>query len=517
MSSSKPVICENLSKFRYGTFIEFASTPIHVATSLEIVANNPKIEWEYKYWGNSTFWKIGMNVEFNQYKNRFPERLSDFLKRMNVPENKCTTEMLFNGDHVRSKMSNLEELIRSTRRISDLRRWDGDFGDVGAAVANAYASLFNDKYTPITWNVGIIRKLTLSYLQVYESTLNLCELNEKRGVSKSEHVFITYNGRFLHERAVRDACNAFGFPIYFHETTRDKYFLRSEGFHDRTANQELWLSHWQNSSEPFERKHEIARDYYKGLEVAHNPFHTKNKDLLDSIVRKPYVVYFTSNDDETLGFWDVWKEELGNQLEVLKQLYSFFSTRKEVELIIRIHPNTKNKPWQVRRIWKNIKPSENVRVINEKSEISSLELAKKSLGVMTFGSTIGLQASFLKKPVCVLADCAYDRLNCVTKINSLADLQEWYESLGGKDSFDNEGWVDSLVRPYFVATAGVKFNLFTISLHGWNSWSLDPEGIELLFPAGLKLKKSRVERRLRILLLRIRHVFNVDLDRGERF
>lgn len=512
MSSLIPTIHEDLSPFSEGTIIEFASTPIHIATSLEILANNPRIDWEYKYWGNSTLWKNGMNLEFFHYKSEFPEGLSNYLMRLNVQKGKFTTDMPFSINRVRSRFSSLERLIQSCKKVSDLRVLDGEFGNVGAAVANAYASIFNDKYTNISWNIATIRKLVLSYLQVYESTVSLCEQLEQRGVSRSKHVFITYNGRFLHERAVRDACDALGFPIYFHETTRDRYFLRSEGFHDRIANQKLWLSHWQNSDQTFEEKYEIAKNYYEGLEAKENPFHTREKNLFNPRLRKPYLIFFTSNDDETLGFWDVWKEQLGNQLEVIDKLYSFFSTKEDIELIIRIHPNTKNKPWQVRRIWSGIRSRRNVFVIDEESRISSIELAKESLGVITFGSTIGLQSSFLKKPVCVLADCAYDLLDCVTKINDMGEFYDWCENLKMSKSFNKETWEDSLVRPYFVATAGVRFKIFTISLADWNSWSPDPSTIESLYPSSLKVRRNRMGRRLKIAFLKMRHIFNFKLD-----
>jgi hypothetical protein len=500
-------IHHDLSSYKSATFISFCSTPIHVATSLEIIQNHLQVNWNYLYWGNQTRWKIGMNLEYRQYGPRFPRELEKALVRIGLKDFQYTSNFKFDSDSVDRRFKVLKPLLDKCIKVEDLKRLDTIIPGVGAAIANAYTLIIRDKYTSIRWNRLLLQRLLISYLEVYEATLKLLE-------TRQTDVVIIYNGRYLHERAVRDACEVSKRKVLMHESTRDKYFLRQEGFHDRIANQRLWSKFWDDSTLPLEDKLQVAYDYFEGLNSRVNPFFTGGVVPEFSNSKSSFVVFFTSNDDETVGFWDIWTEKLGNQFEVIEKLRAIFEEQKDLRLVIRVHPNTRNKPWQVRKKWSRIKPSHSVSVISANSKQSSMELVKNSIGVMTFGSTIGLESAFLGKRVAVLCDANYDMFTFVSKCDSWETLNSWIEGLNYSNATTEEERIDACKRAYFVSHAGVPFLHHEIVLTDWNSWNPSEKAGFELNEGGSLMMFWKICRRIVLFTFRFWHMANS--PRGKR-
>lgn len=85
------------------------------------------------------------------------------------------------------------------------------------------------------------------------------------------------------------------------------------------------LDHWKNSDLSLENRIEIGSKYFFELRSRLRPFFTETKqDFKNS---KPYFVYFSSSDDEAVGFWDEWNEPLGEQLECVKSYRKFLMNK----------------------------------------------------------------------------------------------------------------------------------------------------------------------------------------------
>lgn len=496
-----PEILHDLSPYEDITVISFCSTPIHIATSLEIIQNNLQKRWQYVYWGNRTYFRNGMNLEYRRFRSQFPKEIENYFVSRNLSV-KCTTDFSFDSASVLAQFKEINALVEKCNNVEDLREIDEILPSVGAALANAYVQVIRDKYSNISWNKILLKRLLYSYLETYHATLKLIS-------SKAIDLVLIYNGRYLHERAVRDACLMNKIRVVMHETTRDKYFLRLEGFHDRVANQKLWSDFWNESTLSVHDRISIANEYFEGLQSKVSPFFTGTKLNDLSAESNKYVVFFTSNDDETIGFWDIWKEKLGNQFEVIDKLRELFAEQQELSLIIRVHPNTNNKPWQVRRKWSKEKASSNVTVIPASSKESSIELVKNSVGVMTFGSTIGLESIFLGKKVAVLCDSSYDNLDSVSKCDDWKSVKMWLQSLRSYESVTEEARVQACKRAYFVSRAGIPFQHFEVLLTRWNSWNPSRNSDSPLFARSKFTLFWKIWQKIVISIFRWWHVANL--------
>jgi hypothetical protein len=218
----------------------------------------------------------------------------------------------------------------------------------------------------------------------------------------------------------------------------------------------------------------------------------------DLKISKPYFVYFSSSDDEAVGFWDEWNEPLGEQIECVRRLQKIFDGQNKYEFIVRLHPNLKNKSDNQKNGWLTIKDSESSRVIGPEEPISSYELLDNSVGSITFGSTIGLESAFALKPSLVIADCGYDLLGVVDKAISWADVSNWIfknHKINEEELLHRRN--QACIRGFFIATGGLTFNYTTlvdIGLGAWNATSFD----------GMRVKSNSIIGKYRKLISHIK-------------
>jgi hypothetical protein len=106
-------------------------------------------------------------------------------------------------------------------------------------------------------------------------------------------------------------------------------------------------------------------------------------------------------------------------------LIEIFSNQNTYELVIRLHPNLLNKPPKIIKKWQSLKTNHNSVLIQPGEKISSYDLIDDCVGVINFGSTIGIEAAYYEKPVLVMADCKYDELEIADKLFKWDEIESW--------------------------------------------------------------------------------------------
>ena len=429
-----------------------------------------------------------MSVKFENLTGKHSKAFEKLIKHAAMNVN-FTSKIKFDHDWVSTMTANLSNAISNASNISMLKEINVLGVKPGAALANEITTLTKNRDIDLNKNRSLVRVLVESYLQIYSAVTKFIIVNSL------DRIFL-FNGRFLHERAVWDAARAQGVQVVLFETTRNRYFLREEGFHSRTNNQKVMLEHWENSDLNLKKRLEIGSKYFSELRSRSRPFFMETtKDLK---ISKPYFVYFSSSDDEAVGFWDEWNEPLGEQIECVRRLQKIFDSQNKYELIVRLHPNLKNKSDNQKLGWLTIKDSESSRLIGPEEPISSYELLDNSVGSITFGSTIGLESAFALKPSLVLADCGYDLLAVVDKATSWADVSNWIfknHKINEEELLHRRN--RACIRGFFIATGGITFKYTTlvdIGLGAWNATSFD----------GMRIKSNSIIRKYRKLISHIK-------------
>lgn len=129
--------------------------------------------------------------------------------------------------------------------------------------------------------------------------------------------------------------------------------------------------------------------------------------------RKHNIVVFNSSEDEfaTIGP-DFEKYKLfGSQLEGLIFIKEELKDNPEVQVTLRIHPNLSNIKYKYVSDLYQLR-SKNFNIISADSNVSSYALLENADTVIVFGSTIGIEAVYWKKPTILLGGSMYYKLNC---------------------------------------------------------------------------------------------------------
>lgn len=444
-------------------FFQFSSNSMHFAASLEILSHESSAPNKnfYSIWGGKTKYLERRALGF---KALTPFRLSKPFKLIQKIDSKINLNPKFEYDKkwVNARLKEFESRISGLRKLEDLQKMKLGELNPSAALVNEVVSLTKFRDADLSKVKNQIRKLLRSYLEVYSATSMFIEKHEIEKV----HL---YNGRFIHERAVWDCIKANNLEISLFEVMRNRYLQRSNGFHDRTENQRIIRSHWEQSGQSLEEKIKIGSEYFVELRGNSNPF-IKIKTVQLKL-DKPYFVFFTNSDDEAVGFWEVWEEKLGNQIECVTKLQDYFESQNEYALVIRIHPNLLNKSQNAIKAWEHIVSRKNSIVIGPGDAISSYEILDNSQGSISFGTTLSIEAAYARIPSLVLADCAYDELGAVDKLSDWNQVYNWIENV---KTFSNSQLelrrINSCLRGYYLSTYGLNFQNTVLSHREWGSW-----------------------------------------------
>ena len=476
-------------------FIQFASSPIHFAALLEIARDQflAQKSIHYAIWGAKTHFPCRMSANFQSLSTNLPKKISRALKTA-APRSEITKQIGFDSLWVSEMMSLLLPILAEIKSISDFTQLRINGLNPGPAIANEFVTITKSRNSIPNENLELIHDMLRSYLEVFSATRIWLREN-------SIHELYLFNGRFLHERAAWDASKMEEVMVMIFETTRDRLHIRPEGFHNRNNNQRLMLEHWRESKESDCFKFEVSDQWFSNLRSDKNPFSTENTAGVE--LDAPYILYFSNSDDEAVGFWEHWNQNLGTQIECVRELIRIVNVQSEYELVIRLHPNLASKPEGDQREWLDLLDSEHVRVIGPNEPISSYGLIQSSRAVITFGSTIGIEAAYMNKPVMVLADCKYDELGFAFKPTDWESAKSWIENSKNVSSAELlERKKLSRIFGYFIFTGGQKFKYAKLVEIGWGAWKV----IDFL---GFSWDESRILDLYRRFLLKMKFISKI--------
>ena len=270
-------------------------------------------------------------------------------------------------------------------------------------------------------------------LSDYKKTFKLAYIAAHSALlSERPKTVYIYNGRFLQERAVWEACKTLSIPVIFYEKFNpawlDKYFLFSQPTHSPVYRSEV-MNEFGNrmmSSQPTEFV-SLGMKWFSDRSLGKTQKYTKlQKHGLNLKVNRPYFIFFHSSEDELITT-DLISEYWGSQHTALALLVDTMTTIGEYDLVIRMHPNLLYKSRKEIRFWNEIgkdlvvsKPW--IHYIPPESKINSYALIEQAVGVITVGSTIGVEAAFMNKISILLGRAFHEQMNITQNPANLEEL-----------------------------------------------------------------------------------------------
>lgn len=190
--------------------------------------------------------------------------------------------------------------------------------------------------------------------------------------------------------------------------------------HDRTAIQQRI-----RRNEPDQQ---LAHDYYDGRrDRRHNKFAAKHRHFHPPEVEDRYrrkVTFYLSSQDECESLGPSWRSPFRNNAEVIRQACEAFP---DYYFCVRFHPNQANILSDVTRGFRGLQRLPNLSIYYPDDDVDSYSLLDWSDVVVTFASTVAIEACWQGKPVVQLGPSFFDQLNISETPRT---VQEFLQLLG---------------------------------------------------------------------------------------
>ena len=375
-------------------------------------------------------------------------------------------------------------LLSEFTDLKSLQKVKWDDTSIGMTISSYLISLTKDSNPNLNHFQNLITNLGLTYYQIFQYLMGL-NLN-----SSSNEIWI-YNGRPFHERTVVEFARKNGIKLKYFEIGgegfhQERWILHEESPHDRLEHQHSIKSHCQKNP----LNYPLIESWFKKHQSSSTEAYAIKSNFDVSYKTSPNIfVFFSSSDDEVAAISDSWQSSWGNQLNCVAELIKYFESHPELSLVIRVHPNQGNKSKQDKLRWKSISSeARNIKIYNFDSKVNSYELLAKAIGVFTFGSTIGVEAAYLRKPAALFAPARWDQLIPHKYLQTNLQIDQWVQSTVDNLSPDvqhlNECYEGSLKWAHYMNTAGKTWSKITVKK--------DLRGVNIGFLDGKSLKPNTV-------------------------
>ncbi len=277
---------------------------------------------------------------------------------------------------------------------------------------------------------------------------------------------VIFNGRFYREKAVWRAAVNLNIECHFVErfspTWGDRYFEFERPVHDIEYRCSIMRDFFDDFAldKSLHEGEKIAKDWFQNRSLGISQKFTahQNREFESDETYSKLITFFHSSEDELLTT-DLGSATWSDQISFLSELSDQFAARNDIQLLIRIHPNLRYKSRREIQRWNDFSKKiqlPNVKFIMHDSPISTYDILRKSNFVITFGSTIGVEASHLKKPSILVGRAFHEDLDLTINISNLRELMAIIGA-GVADKELNDLAENTAAYGLFHAVGGIRF------------------------------------------------------------
>jgi len=301
--------------------------------------------------------------------------------------------------------------------------------NIGRGVASSIISTSREYSLEAIPNINDIIKINI------EMAIN-CILNFKKFIKEfnPSGVFL-FNGRFAEVHAIVELCKSLELDVYTYESggSKEKYIVKKNTtVHNISSFQEDMheLSRAISMDKIVKEGKKIFSDRIKGVQdqlYNFNKFQEKGLIPNNFDDSKNNIALFNSSEDEMKVIKD-WEFNLYSfQNEAIMKIIDFYKGDENVHIYLRCHPNLLDVANTQTKELNSFK-SDNLTIIGSEETIDTYSLIKACDKTVTFGSTVGIEATYLSKPSILLGNSFYKGMGCVYEPETFESLFELLDS-----------------------------------------------------------------------------------------
>jgi hypothetical protein len=323
------------------------------------------------------------------------------------------------GDYVNPAM--LEEADRLSSNVKTAAaakdfRFNGH--DLGWGALSSTVQVLRDPVCETEVAAELLSRFTKTALLSYGAVQAF--LKQHQSFSKA----YIFNGRFASTRGAFRACQEItGMEVILHErgSSNLKYSLFEN---DLLHTRKMWMARIEaswNAEPDISKKEEIAALFYKerrwGTAVGWKSF-TVNQEAgalpVNWDSKRTNIAIFNSSEDEFAGIGDEWKNHVYEmQNEGVRMIVTDALERyPDFHFYLRMHPNLIGVENDDVARLRSIK-ADNFHLIEPNSSISTYALLDAADKIISFGSSVGIEATYWGKPSIMAGHSFYEHLGSV--------------------------------------------------------------------------------------------------------
>ena len=301
-----------------------------------------------------------------------------------------------------------------------------DGSDIGMAAFGSVVCNLRDPEPDLQTHIDLVKNNLIAATIVHYS------LKNRLGEDRPDRLII-FNGRMSSLRPALRLAQSLHIEVYVHERSGDlnRYYLVKNVYpHDIDfIKQEIELT-YENSPLSETEKLEVASQWFEER-INNHPqawfsfTENQTRGLLPKSfdLQKTNIAVFNSSEDEMVSI-EGWQNPLyKNQNDAIYKILNEFKDMSSIRFFLRIHPNLSNvNNSQTRFLEGDFSEFKNLEIIPAESPVSTYTLIDKCDLIITFGSTVGIEAVYHNKPSILLGRAIYEDLGGVILPKSHADL-----------------------------------------------------------------------------------------------
>ena len=310
--------------------------------------------------------------------------------------------------------------------LQELMDWKVKNFDVGYAALSSLVSVIRDPEPDLQEHRDLLSRFIESALATWEQTQSFLSRHQP------DRVYV-YNGRFAAMRAVLRACQKMSVDCFLHERGCDLNhydLLKNHLPHDIGGIEKVIRGLWDTAN-PESRESIGASWYQDRLARVERNWVSFTKEQQQGQLPEGFdgsgrnVSIFCSSDDEFVAIGDAWKNLLyPNQVEAIAAIAtSMLDASPDTNLFLRVHPNLKDVDNARKRSMMSL-DFPNLTVIPADAAVDTYALLKASDQVVTFGSSVGMEAVYWDRPSVLLGPCLYQNLGGPVRSQTHAETIE---------------------------------------------------------------------------------------------
>jgi len=314
--------------------------------------------------------------------------------------------------------SALSDIQCDLNSVDDIKNFRYDNEVIGMGVASRLISLFRDhRFDTLRYCKDVIREMT-SAVQVYKA------LKQEFEEYKPDKVYI-FNGRVTTQLPAVLLCTRLSIEYISYEVayTPNSYLLRRNSTsHSIPAMREEMDMLWSAGAADREEKAKLYFEQKRGG-IDFNKMSSFTKHQAKSLLpegfnqNKKNIAIFNSTLDEYVAVAG-WENPLYEPDETagIREILEAFVDDDRYMFYLRVHPHMKEvskSTSQLRDIRELVPQFRNLHVIWPTDVVDSYALMDACEKIITFGSTIGIEAAYWGKPSILAGRSLYEHLDCI--------------------------------------------------------------------------------------------------------